>query len=331
MRAQRRKGLTLLHSQFFNDVDHGAYPADPVTNASTSSVMIWSDNLNNWGDGSPSISPANSDVGAFDALDATLTFFHDKTRFPNLVNVVVGGFSMGGQLVQRYSVLRPTVSSDDESRTQYWVSSPATFVYLNSSRPESIKSKCTGFNNYKYGLEGTLPLYLSDQGSGSPSKQGVALTQAGLGPRYVARKLNFLVGLKDHIAGDSRCQADTQGRNHVTKLNNWITTVMPYLASSSGGKLPANSTVDYVKNVGHQDYRMIPSDPGVQRLFLDDYASVGSSAAAPPSNGDTSSPAPSSSDLNGDKTDGDGPSQFRLAGRFIWTISGLVVVALVFL
>lgn len=316
-----------MHRQFFTDVDHGAYPADPSTNATTSDVMIWSDKLNNWGDGSPSIYPANSDVGAFDALDAALAFFQDKTRFPNMVNVVVAGFSMGGQLVQRYSVFRPTVSADLESRTQYWVSSPASFVYFNDSRPETVKSSCDGFNEYKYGLDGDLPTYLSAQGAGSPSAQGVSLDQAGLAPRYVSRKLNFLVGLKDHIAGDPRCQAMAQGRNHVTKLNNWITEVLPFVDSSTKGKLPSNTTIDYVKNVAHQDYRIIPSDAGVQHLFLDDYSSIGTSAAAPPSNGDSSVSAPSTSDLGGDK---DGAIGLVMSTKSLGTYVFLVVSLVTF-
>lgn len=113
---------------------------------STTNQMVWNSKTNGWGQGDLSTSPDNSNVGSFDALDSVLSFFHNKSQFPALTSVVLAGFSMGGQLVQRYSVFRSDTSEDD--RTKYWVSSPASYVYFNESRPSSTSS-CPGFNDYK--------------------------------------------------------------------------------------------------------------------------------------------------------------------------------------
>jgi len=54
-----------------------------------------------------------------------------------------------------------------------------------------------------------------------------------------------------------------------------------------------------IRYIRHEDFRMIQSDPGVQRLFLDDYSSTSTSAAAPPSNGDVSGSPNNATDSNG--------------------------------
>ncbi|CEH18661.1 hypothetical protein CBOM_05381 [Ceraceosorus bombacis] len=203
----------------------------------------------------------------------------------------------------RYAMFRNEADQEDEERIHYWIGAPASFVYLNDSRPETVR-RCKDFNEYKYGLEGTLPPYLD----GRPKAED-------LGPRYVSRRTNYLVGTRDKIDGDPRCEADAQGRTHLNKTRFWVEDVVPYLPGAPGnGQLPVNSTIDYVSKVSHQDWRIIASDAasdaGVQRLFLDDYSAIGpaagdqsTSARAPPSNGDGNvSPA----DIDNGKADDDG-------------------------
>lgn len=131
----------------------------------------------------------------------------------------------------------------------------------------------------QYGLDDTLPVYLQ-KGVGK-----LDISTNDLEQRYISRALNFLVGLQDYIAGDNRCEADVQGVNHVAKVYNWVNFVMPYL-SGAQGKLPSATTVDYIVKAGHDPYEVVNSDPGIQRLFLDDYDGPGQSALAPPSNGE---------------------------------------------
>jgi pimeloyl-ACP methyl ester carboxylesterase len=137
----------------------------------------------------------------YEAYDALLSHFLDRTAFPSLVTLVVAGFSRGGQLVHRYATLRPT---GEEDRVKYWIGAPASFVYLNDSRPERVRRSCDAFDEWKYGLQGVLPAYANSS--------GVALTQAGLAPRFVARRMAYLVGARDRVDGDPGCEADAQGK-----------------------------------------------------------------------------------------------------------------------
>jgi hypothetical protein len=131
----------------------------------------------------------------------------------------------------------------------------------------------------QYGLDGTLPSYLQ-KGVGK-----LNISTDELESRYVSRNLNFLVGVDDSISGDTRCGATVQGVNHVARVYNWVNYVLPYL-SGSDGSLPSNTTVDYVLKAEHDPYIVINSDPGIQRLFLDDYNGPGEDATAPASNGE---------------------------------------------
>jgi hypothetical protein len=95
-----------------------------------------------------------------------------------------------------------------------------------------------------------------------------------------------MVGMIDYLASDSSCSAMLQGRTHLTKIYNWVNFVVPYLTGGTSPNLPSTATVDYVDNVGHNAWLIVNSDPGIQRLFLDDYNGPGKNAAAPASNGE---------------------------------------------
>jgi hypothetical protein len=94
-----------------------------------------------------------------------------------------------------------------------------------------------------------------------------------------------MVGIKDDIGSDNSCSAVLQGDTHLVKMYNWVNFVLPYITGGSSPNLPSTATVDYVKNVGHNPYLIFNSDPGIKRLFLDDYNGPGKNAAAPASNG----------------------------------------------
>lgn len=268
--------VIIMAPQFFTSADYGAYDAtmggDPI-----SDQLIWEDEA--WAEGVPALNPPNSKVGAFDALDAAVNFFLDRQRFPNMVTVVVGGFSLGAQLVQRYSLLRPA-NTEQDPRINYWVCSPNAFLYLNSTRPLSVRD-CPNWNAYKYGLEGILPAYVSQ------TNQSGLITQPTLSSRLLSRRTTYAVGLNDHSAGSGECEARAQGRTHLSKMTYWIENALPFIPGSTQrtGKLPPLHTVDYVTDVSHQDYRMIQSDPAVRSLFLEDYDERGKTAKAPKSNG----------------------------------------------
>ncbi|PWZ02523.1 hypothetical protein BCV70DRAFT_155851 [Testicularia cyperi] len=255
-----------------------------VEKISTSQVMIWK--TVEWGDGSPAYEPNNSrGAGSFDALDAAVNFFLDRERFPELRKVVVAGFSLGGQLVNRYATFR--YNTPDDNRVIYWVSSPNSFVYLTGNRPASIGKDCRrSYADYKYGLNGTLPQYVT--------KADNELTASQLITRYLSRTVYYLCGVKDRTAGNSDCAANAQGLHHVSKMFHWTNEYLPLLPGSTGvrGKLPSNSLLRWVDQTGHEDWKLINSDPGIELAWLKGFNADGSDATAPPSNGVTAADTP---------------------------------------
>ena len=262
----------------------------PLQKVSTTQVMIWK--AVEWGDGSPAYEPADAaGAGSFDALDAAVNFFLDTSRFPNLRTVVVAGFSLGAQLTNRYATFRNTTSQDD--RVIFWISSPNAFVYMDGERPVKVGSSCAKtYSDYKYGLNGTLPRYYRES-----ARQ---LSPSALINRYLGRTIFYLVGMLDTGAGLDACAPNAQGVGHLDKLWYWTQKVIPMLPGSTGvqGELPDNNLVRFIENTGHQDWKVITSDPGVETLWLKQWYSNGTDANAPQSNGVVAGPTPSEKSIS---------------------------------
>lgn len=272
--------LQVRASRHHSSVDAIEKRADAASDGipeSSSEVLIWANS--GWGQGDAAVEPPGvGETGTFDALDAAVGYFLDRNRFPVLTKVVVAGFSLGGQLTQRYAAFRP--ADEDESRVNYWVSSPNSFVYFNDTRPLRPGRTCRdNYNDYKYGLGGTLPDYVTN--ATNPVTDPAAILS-----RYLSRTIIYLCGERDKTAGVSDCPSDCQGSHHVSKMAYWTERVLPYLPGSTmDGTLPATSSVHWIGKTSHQDWKIINSDPGVYSLFLQGYNDDGTDAAAPPSNG----------------------------------------------
>lgn len=255
----------------------------PLERISLTQAMIWKSV--EWADGSPCYEPSDArGAGGFEALDAAVDFFLDTDRFPQLRNVVVAGFSLGGQLVNRYATFR---SNNQDDRVLFWISSPNSFVYLQDTRPVEIEPNCSDYNEYKYGLSGTLPSYYSQ------SKK--KLDTSGLISQYLNQSITYLCGTQDTFAGNTDCAANAQGAHHVSKMYHWTQEYLPNLPGSTSviGQLPSNSQLRWVAKTGHEDWKIITSDPGVETLWLNQFFTNGTNANAPPSNGVGSASTPS--------------------------------------
>lgn len=316
--------VVIVAPQFFTTIDHGAFPVDS-RNRPTGDVLVWPDTAG-WGDGTPAINPDGGNDGSFEALDAVSSYLLDRTKFPNMVTVVVAGFSLGGQLVQRYSTLRPP-NSDDDSRINYWISSPNAFLYLSPDRPLPIDGCRGSYNKYKYGLDGTLPDYVSS------TRQSNSMNLNTLSARLLSRRISYTVGKKDTAAGSSVCTANTQGKGHLSKMFYWTEQTLPALPGSTGqvSTLPTNSSVAYVDDVSHQDWRMIQSDSGVFTLFLEDYNARGQNATAPGSNGLTSTGAGSITLTPANDGSNDAPRFRKTSKKKTGLVAGLTGMTLLVL
>lgn len=127
-------------------------------------------------DGGPPLTPV-------DAINALVTMFSDRTRFPQMRRVVIIGHSAGAQFVQRYAIanaIDPTGLASQrpgEVQIRYIVVAPNSFVYLDNRRPIDLPPRlrsnygdfsavlarkftfgvpsggdAAGYNDWKYGL-----------------------------------------------------------------------------------------------------------------------------------------------------------------------------------
>eukprot|EP01126_Amoeba_proteus_P011870 TRINITY_DN14855_c0_g1_i1.p1 TRINITY_DN14855_c0_g1~~TRINITY_DN14855_c0_g1_i1.p1 ORF type:complete len:415 (+),score=38.15 TRINITY_DN14855_c0_g1_i1:62-1306(+) len=129
--------------------------------------VFWSnDRWAEGGDNSPD--PARY-ISAFDCLDVLLAAF-DPSIFPNLQQIILTGFSAGGQLVSRYAFFSQLSA---KFPVRLIVSDPSTYMYFDNTRPIAscipltptptswtcptfevpTDGLCPNFNDYKFGLD----------------------------------------------------------------------------------------------------------------------------------------------------------------------------------
>lgn len=178
-----------------------------------------------WEGGNPADGPAP--LSAFDALDALLGKAADRRVLPNLSQIVLVGFSAGGQLVQRYAVVGRGEGAFGRGGIdlRYVVGSPSSYLYFTEDRPRpeggfgpfAEAAACPNFNHWKYGLAGDLPRYVQ------PALQDGA---AALEHRYIERDIVYLVGARDddpnHRFLDKSCAAEAQGSMRLARIQSFF-------------------------------------------------------------------------------------------------------------
>ncbi|KAF8883944.1 hypothetical protein CPB85DRAFT_1172935, partial [Mucidula mucida] len=193
-----------------------------------------------WMSGEDNIGPDSiKNFSTLKALDGLVAHYMDRTLYPNLRTVVVAGHSAGGQLTQRYATLRRDTANN--GRLQFWIANPASYAWLTSDRPVPDEA-CTGVDEYKYGLDGSLPEYAA------------GLQRGDIVSQYRARNVCYVLGREDHETGDSRCQAKVQGADHLERGQNFV----KMLQGMKGG-MPWTHSLAYVDGVGHDPEGMIGS------------------------------------------------------------------------
>ena len=239
----------MIVPQFLADIDIAPrdQPAD---------TLHWS--LEGWMGGEPAHGPAP--LSSFDALDAIVARLADRTRFPDLREIVVAGHSGGAQVVQRYAVLSRGLSVPGVT-LRYVVANPSSYAYFDSLRPALgggfapyAGADCPGFDDWKYGL-----LHLP------PYAPGVA--PAGLEARYVSRRVTYLLGQADtnpnHPALDKTCAAEAEGPYRLARGRAYFA----YLQGRHRTGLA--QTLVEVPGVGHDGDAMLTSPGGLAALFGD--------------------------------------------------------------
>ena len=239
----------MIVPQFLADIDIAPRDQPPDT-------LHWS--LEGWMGGDPAHGPAP--LSSFDALDAIVARLADRTRFPDLREIVVAGHSGGAQVVQRYAVLGRGLTAPGVT-LRYVVANPSSYAYFDTLRPAPgggfapyPAAECPGFDDWKYGL-----LHLP------PYPAGVA--PSALEARYVSRRVTYLLGQADtnpnHPALDKTCAAEAEGPYRLARGR-------AYFAYLQGRhKTGLMQTLVEVPGVGHDGDAMLTSPGGLAALFGD--------------------------------------------------------------
>lgn len=238
---------------------------DITAHALPDAVLRW--DREQWSDGDPAEGPAP--LSAFEALDAILAKLSDRTIFPNLSEIVLAGFSAGGQFVQRYATVGKgdAVFGREGLGLRYVIGSPGTFAYFGDERPQpdgtitafAGAAACPEYNRWKFGFSGNLPPYVA---AGVKSFGLTALEH-----RYARRDIAYLVGGNDndpnHRFLNTSCAAEAQGPTRLARMRFFFADMRQRNADILRHRLRI------VDGAAHNEARVLGSECGRAALFGD--------------------------------------------------------------
>lgn len=154
------------------------------------------------------------------------------SRSPNLQQIIVGGHSLGAQMVNRYAEVGDVLNL--RTPIMYWVANPDSFGWLSTSRPlgQGVNPSCPTYDVWRDGLTNYTNTY------------GAALVSSGRSnvlARYNSRNIAYARGTLDFGDEASTCAPYTTGVNRGERFFNFINQFSPSCASGA-----SCSTVDYV-------------------------------------------------------------------------------------
>jgi pimeloyl-ACP methyl ester carboxylesterase len=198
-------------------------PEDIAEHQLPAAVLRW--DREQWSDGELSLGPTS--ISAFDGFDAILAKLSDRALFPNLTQIVLAGFSAGGQFAQRYAAIGKAEAGFMRGgiTMRYVIGSPGSYVYFGAERPLpgggfgpfADAAQCPDYNRWKHGFAGGLPPYVAS---------ALAAGVAALEHRYVARDIVYMVGADDtnpnHGLLDKSCAGEAQGPTRLDRLRAFV-------------------------------------------------------------------------------------------------------------
>jgi hypothetical protein len=233
-------------------------PSFKVKGDSMASKTLYWDSNNGWKQGDKSSSSLGTRRSSFEIIDAMINELNDKSKYPNLTQIIVTGHSAGGQFVNRYAAGNQ-VNKKGKLPIKYVIANPSSYLYFTKDRwfgsslriPDFVSKKiCPNYNDYKYGLD-NRNTYMS------------TLSGFGLRAQYASRNVVYLLGKEDDNFDsdlDKSCGAMLEGFNREERGNNYFKYINEMLPSNKHTKV-------MVPGVGHSARSMYTSDEGVRVLF----------------------------------------------------------------
>jgi hypothetical protein len=232
-------------------------PEDIAAHHLPDNVLRW--DQEHWEDGNPALEP--TPLSAFDGFDAVFQKLTDRAVFPNLAQIVLAGFSAGGQVVQRYAAVG---KGEDTIPLRYVVGSPGTYVYFGDERPLpdgtfkafADAAQCPDYNRWKFGFAGGLPPYVA-----AVAAKGIT----ALEHRYVARDIVYLAGGDDtdpnHRLLNKTCAGEAQGPTRLARMQFFLAD----MKRRDGATFKQRMWV--IPGVAHNEARVFGSPCGRAALF----------------------------------------------------------------
>lgn len=241
-------------------------PSFKISSIKTVPDLLYWDGNSGWKVGDKSSTNLKSRFSSFEIVDLFVKELNDKSRFPNLQEIVVIGHSAGGQFVNRYAAGN-SVDKAGKVSMRYVVANPSSYMYFDEGRMVAGKyieyketpflktnlfeMTCPAYNDYRYGLDDRNS-YMKQTPSFSLKKQ------------YESRKVTYLLGEDDVDPFDDdldkSCAAELQGLNRKMRGDNYFKYLNEKLPGNKHKKLT-------VEDVGHSAKMMFNSPEGLQALF----------------------------------------------------------------
>jgi pimeloyl-ACP methyl ester carboxylesterase len=233
-----------------------------------------------WRYGAATVHPRSAvkNITSFEAIDVLMNSLGDRKKFPNMKRIVITGHSVGGQFVQRWSLL---TSSWVENRTSAVIMNPSSWTYLTPMRWSKGKwqipgdGSCSGYNHWTWGLEQHPTMMHSPYKDQIQERLGVG----GLVDRFADRRVTYLAGSADrcNVTGQGQwCQSHDLGTACMDELQGSSRLDRHFLYVESL-KLVGIETHEHiiVEGVGHDHALMFTSSVALSFLFPSDDRSSG--------------------------------------------------------
>ena len=216
--------------------------------------LYWSGT--SWMDGSSSSSsgayPRDESFSSFEVMDDIITQIVYGEKFPNLSQIILTGFSGGGQFMNRYAAsnrIQEGLEQEYNMEFKYLVASPSSYLYFNDERrvegttdqfEKPNISNCGTYNNYKYGLQQMnqyMKYYHVDT----------------LKNRYKRRNISYGICKRDNNPNssslDDTCPAMFQGDHRLERATIYNNYLKHYF-----GDLGDNHKLYITNGVGHDSF-----------------------------------------------------------------------------